>query len=179
MKKIKGTVIVIFLLASTIAFAQGKRRTSEKQNMKWNYDIECVGVGNDGEYLIKVFSFFRKKKRKGLDLELAKKNALHGVIFKGINSDSRDCVSQPALVKGANVEEQKSEYFDSFFKEGGKYKQFVNLTTGGAVKSGDRTQVRIGKKKYLKVGLVVSINKDLLRKELEAAGIIRKLSSGF
>ncbi|MFC4268641.1 hypothetical protein [Polaribacter marinivivus] len=175
----KLNLLVILLFVSTIVFSQGKRRTSEKQNMKWNYDLECVGVGNQGEYLVKVFSFYRKKKRKGLDLELAKKNALHGIIFKGINSKSRDCVSQPALIKDANVEEQKSEYFDSFFKEGGKYKKFVNLTTGGAVESGDRMQVRIGKKKYLKVGLVISVNKDLLRKELEAAGIIRKLNAGF
>ena len=82
----KLNLLVILLFVSTIVFSQGKRRTSEKQNMKWNYDLECVGVGNQGEYLVKVFSFYRKKKRKGLDLELAKKNALHGIIFKGINS---------------------------------------------------------------------------------------------
>lgn len=178
MRSKKITSLVIFLLIATIAFGQGKRRKNKMLNLKWNYEIECVGVGNEGEYLVKVFSFFKSKRKQ--DLELAKKNALHAVIFKGVSSDnSRKCVSQPALVKDANVEEQKSEYFDDFFKIGGKYKKFVNLTAGGAVRAGDRLQVKIGKKKYLKIGVVVSINKDLLRTELESAGIIRKLNSGF
>lgn len=177
MKSNKITALVIFLLVSTIAFGQGKRRKNKALNLKWNYEVECVAVGNEGEYLVKVFSYFPRKRK--IDLELHKKNALHAIIFKGVFSDSRDCVAQPPLVKEANVEEQKSEYFDDFFKIGGKYKKFVNLTAGGAVRAGDRMQVKIGKKKYLKVGVVVSIDKDLLRTELEQAGIIRKLSSGF
>lgn len=177
MKQHKVTSLIIFLLVTSIAFGQGKRKKEKMLNEKWNYEISCVGVGNEGEYLVKVYSF--TKKRKTLDLELAKKNALHGAIFKGINADSRKCVSQPPLVRDANVEEQKSEYFNDFFKTGGKYKKFVNLTAGGAVNAGDRYRVKIGKKKYYKIGVVVSINKDLLRQELESAGIIRKLNSGF
>jgi hypothetical protein len=37
--------------------------------------------------------------------------------------------------------------------------------------------VRVGKE--YKVGTVVSVRKDDLRKALEAAGVIRKLNSGF
>ena len=178
MKINRITSLIIFFLVTTTALGQGKRKKEKMLNLKWNYEVECVAVGNQGEYLVKVFSFYKSKRKE--DLEVSKKNALHAVIFKGVPADdSRRCVAQPPLVKNANVEEQKSEYFDDFFKIGGKYKKFVNLTAGGAVDAGDRYKVRIGKKKYTKVGVVVSINKDLLRTELESAGIIRKLSSGF
>lgn len=176
MKTNKITSLVLFLFISTIVFGQSKRKREQMLNLKWKYEVECVNVGSQGEYLVKVFSYTKKKQ---LDQELALRNALHAVIFKGVYSKTRNCVKQPPLVKDANLEEQKSEYFNDFFKTGGKYKKFVDLTTGGAVSATDRFRVKIGKKKYYKIGVVVSVNKDLLRTELEAAGIIRKLNSGF
>ena len=52
----------------------------------------------------------------------------------------------------------------------------MSLTTNGAIAAGDR--IKISRKEY-KIGVIVSVNKKLLRDELEAAGIIRGLSSGF
>ena len=109
-------------------------------------------------------------------MEQAKKNAVHGVIFKGVPQGERGCVSQPALARNSNVEQEKQAYFNDFFAEGGKYMKFVNLTTDGAIGPGDR--VKISRKEY-KMGVIVSVNKALLRKELEDAGIVRGLSSGF
>jgi hypothetical protein len=52
--------------------------------------------------------------------------------------------------------------------------KFVTLTNSG-LGAGDR--MKVGKE--YKVGVVVSVNIELLRKDLEAAGIIRALNSGF
>lgn len=53
--------------------------------------------------------------------------------------------------------------------------KFVSLSNDGAVGAEDR--MKIGKE--YKIGLVVTVNVAELRKDLENAGIIRSLSSGF
>ena len=53
--------------------------------------------------------------------------------------------------------------------------KFVSLTNDGAVAAGDR--IKVGKE--YKIGLIVSVRKDALRKDLEQAGIIKGLNSGF
>lgn len=70
---------------------------------------------------------------------------------------------------------EKKDFFEPFFEEGGKYMKFVSESNDGNVGAEDR--LKVGKE--YKIGVVVSVNKDLLRKDLEAAGIIRGLSSGF
>ena len=69
------------------------------------------------------------------------------------------------------VETQYKEYFDSFFSEGGEFQKYASVIEGTT------EIVKVGKE--YKVGVVVSVRKDDLRKALEAAGIIRGLSSGF
>jgi hypothetical protein len=174
----KNLKLSVFLLCFTV-FAQAlnaQRRAklnSDEDTQNWRYEIECVETGKDGTYLLKVWSF---SKNPTVAAEQAKKNAVHGVIFKGVPQGERGCFSQPPLARSTNLQEEKDHFFKEFFKEGGKYQKFVNLTTNGAVAAGDR--MKIGKREY-KIGLVVSVNKDLLREDLEDAGIIRGLSSGF
>lgn len=176
--KIKKTISILclFLFATSMIFGQSRRKKRQALELKWNYEIICEGVGTNGDFLIKVFSFSDKR---NLDIEIAKKNAVHGLIFKGITSTNRSCVTQPALVTDPNVQEQNKAYFNEFFSPGGKYGKFVTLTTGGAIGANDRFVVKIGRKRYHKIGIMLSINKNALRKELEEAGIIKKLSSGF
>ena len=152
---------------------------ANEETKNWRYEIECEGVGQQGVFIIKVFSYSR---RKDVAIEQAKKNAIHGVIFKGIPSGKQGCVNQPPLARSSNLEQQKRDYFNSFFSEGGKYMKFVNLTTDGAVKASDRYVVGgrgFLKRKQYKIGVIVSVNMARLRQELEEAGVIRKLSSGF
>jgi hypothetical protein len=70
---------------------------------------------------------------------------------------------------------EKQEFFDNFFADGGKYMKFVNVTGDGSVAAEDK--LKVGKE--YKIGVVVSVNVAGLRKDLEAAGIIRGLKSGF
>lgn len=69
------------------------------------------------------------------------------------------------------VETQYSEYFNRFFADGGEFQKYASIMPGTT------ETVKVGKE--YKVGVVVSIRKDDLRRALEAAGIIKGLNNGF
>ena len=175
-KTIKSLVVVATLVASmfsvkNITAQAGKK--ADKDTKLWRYEVQCVGVGNEGTKLIKVFSY---SKKADVAIEQAKKNAIHAMIFQGYNGNSGSgCPTQKPLTNNPALEQEKAEYFDSFFADGGKYMKFVSVSGDGSIDAADR--MKVGKE--YKIGVVVSVMYDLLRKDLEAAGIIKGLSSGF
>ena len=150
--------------------AQAKKKAN-KDTENWRYEIECVSTGAQGSYLIKVWSF---SKKPSIAIEQAKKNAVHGIVFKGFTGQGAGC-TQKALAGSASIDQEKEAFFDEFFADGGKYMKFVNITGDGTVAAEDR--IKVGKE--YKIGVIVSVSKDELRKDLEAAGIIKSLNSGF
>ena len=160
-------------LAATFSVFSQKRldKKADKQMEAWRYEIECAGIGQDGTYLIKVWSF---SKKPSIAVEHAKKNAVHGVIFKGFTG-AQGCTGQKPLAQSPALEQEKEEFFDNFFAQGGKWMKFVNCTSDGVPAANDC--IKVGKE--YKVGIIVSVAKDALRQDLEAAGIIKGLSSGF
>lgn len=141
-----------------------------QEKINWEYEIEPVSVGTQGTYLIKVWSYSRNPE---LAIEQAKRNAVHGVIFKGFGGIS-GVPGQHPLADSPNLEMEQAEFFRNFFANGGKYMKFVNITNDGSVAAEDR--LKIGKE--YKIGVVVSVNVAGLRRDLEEAGIIRSLGSG-
>ena len=82
---------------------------------------------------------------------------------------------QRPLTSNPNLEVEQAEFFKNFFADGGKYMKFVNITNDGAVAAEDRIKMD----KQYKIGVVVSVNVAGLRKDLEDAGMVRGLNSGF
>lgn len=146
-------------------------RVSGQERINWNYEIEPVGVGSQGTYLIKVWSYSRNPV---LAIEQAKKNAVHGIIFKGFGG-VQGIPGQHSLTTDPNLEVDQAEFFRNFFGSRGKYMKYVNVSNDGAVAAEDR--LKVGRE--YKIGVVVSVNVAGLRKDLEEAGIIRSLSSGM
>lgn len=169
MKKLLTLMLVFFI--SLMGYSQARKK-ADKATEEFRYEIECAGIGADGTYLIKVWSY---SKKGNVAIEQTKKNAVHGVIFKGFSGGSRGCVSQKALVTNPNVEAEKEEFFKLFFEDGGKYMKFVSISSDGNIDAKDR--MKVGKE--YKIGVLVSVMKDALRKDLESAGVIKGLSSGF
>lgn len=159
--------ILLFALAGLLCCHINAQKTqANKETMNFQYDIECAGNGVQGTYLVKVWSYSISKK---VAKEQSRKNAVHGVIFKGF-SGGDGCVSQRPLAANPGVELEYAEYFSNFFAgEAMKYASIVN---------GTDEIVKVGTGRY-KVGVVVTVQKDQLRKALEAAGVIRGLNSGF
>ena len=143
---------------------------TRQERIDWNYEIEPVGVGTQGTYLIKVWSY---SKNPVLAIEEAKRNAVHGIIFKGFGG-VQGIPGQHPLTNNPSLETEQSEFFRNFFANGGKYMKFVNVSNDGSVAAEDR--LKVGKE--YKIGVVVSVNVAGLRKDLEEAGIIRSLGSG-
>ena len=170
MKKI--TFLVFTILLSTLSYSQiFSKRKANKDTERWRYEVECIGEGKGTNYTVKVFSFSKKPK---VAIEQAKKNAVHAIVFQGVNAGP--CVSQKPLVMNPNIEQEKKEFFKSFFATGGKYMKFVTASNNGRVRPGDVS--KISKKEY-KIGVIVSIDVDGLRRDLESAGILQNIGKIF
>tara|TARA_B100001564_G_C20654891_1_gene678659 strand:+ start:728 stop:1267 length:540 start_codon:yes stop_codon:yes gene_type:complete len=175
---LKIFVSVVLFLPLTLISQKGKKK-ADKDTYQWRYEIEGVAQGLIGTYQIKVWSYSRNTETA---IEQSKKNAVHGIIFRGYqavndpNDPSKRIKAQPALARNPNLEIEHEDFFKDFFATGGKYLKFVSLVNNGRIGPGDL--FKISKKEY-KVGVVISVNVSALRKDLEASGIIKSLSSGF
>lgn len=170
-KSIQFLSLLLIVLTSFSLSISAQNKKADKDTRNWVYEIEPVSVGAQGSYLIKVWSY---SKKPIVALEQAKKNAVHGIIFKGFTG-IQGVPGQRPLTNNPNLEVEQAEFFKNFFAEGGKYMKFVNITNDGSVAAEDR--LKIGKE--YKIGVVVSVNVAGLRKDLEDAGMVRGLSSGF
>jgi hypothetical protein len=170
-KTIQYLSLLLIVLTSFSLSISAQNKKADKDTRNWVYEIEPVGVGTQGSYLIKVWSYSKKPM---VALEQAKKNAVHGIIFKGFTG-IQGVPGQRPLTNNPNLEVEQAEFFKNFFAEGGKYMKFVNITNDGSVAAEDR--LKIGKE--YKIGVVVSVNVAGLRKDLEDAGMVRGLNSGF
>ncbi len=144
-----------------------RQKKADKDTNQFRYEIECAGNAIQGTYLVKVW---RYSKKASVAENQCRKNAVHGVIFKGYGG-GQGCVSQRPLANQPGVEDQYKDYFKEFFAEGGEFQKYASIMEGTV------ETVKVGRE--YKVGVVVSVRKDDLRKALEAAGIIKTLNSGF
>lgn len=165
--------LAVLLLLCYTAGAQSRNKVRKLEyNSQYNYEVATLAVGVDGTKLVKVWGYGKTAEDATRD---AKAQGVACAIFRGFPAGSNGAAAPtPAIVTDPNAADKYEEYFLKFFEPGGKYLQFVNLSTDGV--STDR--VKVNKKTY-KVGVSLSIAYDELRKEMENQGIARKLSSGF
>ncbi len=164
--------VLLFMAVFGITSCTSYRHTqADLDTQQWRYEIEPVAVGTQGTYLIKVWSYSRSSR---VAIEQAKKNAVHGIVFRGF-SGVYGVPGQRPLTPNPNLEQEQAHFFNNFFATGGKYQKFVSVSGDGTVQPRDR--LRVGNE--YKIGVVVSVNVAELRKDLEAAGIIRALDAGF
>jgi len=171
MKKTKFILLIILVLCSATGFSQNKKakKQADSDTHIFRYEIECAGVGNAGTYLVKVWSY---SKKPIVAFDQAKKNAVHGVLFKGFSASDVCRQAQKPIVTDPAVEQEQAKFFKKFFRDGGAFLRYVNSSGNTATGT-----VKIGKE--YKVSTIISVSKDQLRKDLEEAGIIKGLSSGF
>ncbi|NDV80446.1 hypothetical protein [Bacteroides sp. 51] len=171
----KRILFIVTILALSFGYASAQKkakRQADEATMSWNYEIEQVATGKKGSVIVKIWTISSKPE---VAADQAKKNAVHGIIFKGVPEKDRLPSKRP-LMKDVNGYEENKAFFDEFLSNGGAYMRFVTLTTNGVLDAGDL--LKITKKEY-KVGVQVTVNYDELRKYLEQSGVIKKLDSGF
>jgi len=165
----KKFIFLVLAVVSMQVCLADKQKKADAETAKFRYDIEYARPSGDGMCQVKVWSYSKKSR---IAAEQCRKNAVHGIIFKSYTTGDGRAASQRPLVKDPSVQESKAEFFEDFFRDGGSYRQFVSAVTDGS-----QEIVKVGKQ--YKVGVVVTVSKDQLRKYLESEGIIRSLGSGF
>ena len=176
MKKFFSFIIIAAAIMTLASCSSSKQAVADKATLTWSYEIEpTTGQATQGSILVKVWSY---SKDKNVAITQAGKNAVHGVLFKGVaalNNEFARVPAQRAIVTDLSAESTHADYFEEFFQNGGKYMKYVNFVNNGIPAPGDIIQVG----KQYKIGVRVSVAKDALRKEMESAGIVKALGAGF
>lgn len=165
-------VSLIFLILSPVG-AQSRKERKILFSSQYNYEIEPVGVGNDGTKVFKVWGYGKQVSEAVMS---AKANAVAACIFKGLPGGAGSAPTPP-ICSEPNIENTKADYFEQFFEVGGKYLQYISLTNDSDQNPAGEDRLKI--KKGYKVAVYVQVMYDALRKQLEADGIARRLDSGF
>lgn len=169
-----GIKFIMLILAFTVCvsgYSQSRKERKILYNSQYNYEVEPVGVGQDGTKVFKVWGYGKKIEDAVMN---AKEAAVAACIFKGLPGGNGSALT-PAICTEPNAEVKNADYFEKFFEVGGKYLQFISVTNDGAPAGEDRLKI----KKGYKVAIYVQVMYNNLRKQLEADGIVRKLDSGF
>lgn len=156
MKRFLSILFMTFVIA-TISMAKVVKMPQ--------YDITGAGSGNEGMLLVKVFVYAKKN----VPDEELKRAAVHGVVFRGCTGNNSGA-NQPAMAS-PTAEIEHSTYCESFFAPDGQCQNYATIISG--------SYERIKTGKGYKYGAIVQVNKNSLRKDLEKAGVVRSLSSGF
>lgn len=162
------TAFILMLSAvATTAEAQGKNG--------YKYELASYdgAVSGDPNYsIVKVWSYGKREK---LTRRECIKNAVHGIIFKGYAASSMRAEDRGKAALCPGGYDTHEEYFDKFFSSG-DYLQYVQESNNGELMATD--VIKIASREY-KVGMVVVVNTEALRKRLEQDGIIKRLDFLF
>jgi hypothetical protein len=137
--------------------------------MTRTFQIECNTVSADATYVVDVVV---ESKKELSDLGPVKLDAIDGVLFRGLTGSN--CVTQQPMMVKSKSEFMKNSLIKNIY---GKHKGYEKYVTNLSVISKapiTQTTQQIFQYKYR-----VAINKDLLRKDLVAAGLIKSLNNGF
>lgn len=156
----------MYLLAGTLIAISCFSGCSKKTTVDsfYAYKAECLGVGLDGSQSLRVWGTGRTESEAR---QQARKNALHEILFKGITAGKTECSVRPLMLE-VNAEEKYEDYFISFFNEEGAYARFVseeNPKKKAIIKQNNKQQV--------KCGIVVKVQRNELKSELEKDGILK------
>lgn len=163
-------VVICLLMICQSGIGQTRKERKAMYNSQFNYEIACLGVGNDGTKLVKIWGYGKRVDDAVYD---AKRTAVAAVIFRGI-PEGNGAAQTPSLLP-VDGYEQNLNFFDDFFKDGGIYLSFVNLTTDGTPGGADRIKMSHG----YKVAVGASVNFNELRRYLQDKGIVKRLDAGF
>ncbi len=151
----------IFICFSVIICISANAQNTSNDYLSTNYEVQFVKTGLQGTELFKVYSYGKNDDQA---INNAKSDAIKAILFKGIPGSG----TQNPLITDFSVIESKKDFFNSFF-ENNQFQQFISVSGDGTVEE----KYKVGKR--VKVAVIVSVQKDNLRKLLEASGIIRKL----
>lgn len=133
--------IAIILLTITLVYSCGS--SPKTVGAHYSSETECLGAELDGSQTLRAWGTGRNKTDA---VEQARKNAVRDILFEGITKGSGDCNIKPLLME-VNAQEKYEYYFNTFFQDGGDYKEYVSnedTRSGSSISSSTNTQVKYG-----------------------------------
>lgn len=157
---------ILMLAAALLMLLPMALWASKNESVIPEYEIAGADqTAAQGTYVVKI-SIFTKKKNVDAD-ELARA-AVHGVLFRGFSGQRSH---QKPLARTAAAEAQHAEYFKNFFAPNGTARSYTHEV------GGSRQVVKSGKQ--YRTTAVMVVEKDQLRRDLEKAGVLGGLNTGF
>lgn len=150
--KMKAYILTVAMLLGLAGGVMAKKQVKVSSYIP----TETVYMNSEGDGSLTLRAHGHGTNRNDA-IKQAAKNAVRDVIFKGVNVPGNPELSKP-LVTAVNAEEKFSVFFNSFFADGGEYKNFV---TAEDRKSGSN------KKEKNEVNVKLSTTVRVLRSELK------------
>ena len=154
---------IIFMLSINLLLFVGSK-ANNKSSGNYTHEIECMGAELDGSITLKAWG---KGKNRADALEQARKEAINAVLFVGIRNGKPDCETRPIL-NAPNIRENKADYFNNFFKDGGDYKKFTSDKDESFGKK-EKAKGRDGDVMY---GFIIRVLRSDLKKQMIADKIL-------
>lgn len=146
-------LLMTFILSVLVCSAQG------------SYNIAGCGQGKNGAYLVKVSMVVKDVKTAR---ELMRRNAVHGVLFRGFTADAGGGTQQKPLIQDPNIERTKADFFNAFWNEK-SYERYVQMIA--------TSFTSVKQNKEYEVSATFLVDKEALLRFLEESGVIKGFSN--
>lgn len=166
----KYLMLILFCICSLSVSSQSRKERKQLFESTTNYEIQVLGVGQDGTKVFKIWAYGKNVDEAILH---AKELAVRACLFRGLPGNGRTNAT-PAIC-GADTETTQADFFKNFFTVGGAYLNYVNMTEDGVPAGQNRLKIKGG----YKVNVSVQVLYDNLRKTMEKEGIAKRLDSIF
>lgn len=157
------TIAYLFCACLLLAGCRAdKELTSASAFVK--FETVCLKAGHDGSLTVRAWGQGRDRLAA---LAQARRNAVHDVIFRGVQPGATRADVRPLLTE-ANAAEKYREYFERFFADGGAY-----LSYASAADENPTSRMNARSTTQTQTGCVVRVERAALRGRLVADGILR------
>lgn len=90
----------------------------------YDYKSKVIQAHQDGSYVIRAWG---RSRNATMSYEVAKKQALHDVIFTGVQAESSNIQDLKPLLFDMNAETRYEAYFNAFFSDNGPWKEYCSM----------------------------------------------------
>ncbi|MDD4755719.1 MAG: hypothetical protein PHG29_06525 [Prolixibacteraceae bacterium] len=160
--KTKGLLLIVIPCLAMILAAGCATPVTVAGN--YTYKTECLGKELDGSQILKAWG---SGKTRTDATEMAMKNAVNDVLFKGIIDGVPGCDLRP-IITDVNARQKYAYFFNSFFAEKGEYLNYVEKRDK-LIHEGDLKQTRTG----MTAGVIVRVNVEKLKEKMALEGIVK------
>ena len=136
-----------------------------------NYQVQCFNTSADDTYTVDVYY---QANKTYTDVERIKLSAVDGVLFRGLTG-GKGCTAQKPLLIQSKADVNNTAFLKMLYGKNKGYDKYITLLQKGP----QELTETYDKKQLFTNHYQVTVNKELLRKDLITAGLLKPLNAGF